>query len=159
MTTATDWTGRVGRTWAAEWQRTDRSFANLSPHLDAAIRSAAPAGPFHAIDIGCGAGATSLALAHARPDATVTGLDLSADLIRTARARAGDRGTVTFHHGDASRWPRNFHPPTSSSRATASCSSPIPSPPSPRSAPRPAPAPASSSPASAIAATMSGRPI
>lgn len=101
MTTATDWTGRVGRTWAAEWQRTDRSFANLSPHLDAAIHSAAPTGPFHAIDIGCGAGATSLALADARPDATVTGLDLSADLIRMARTRAGDRGTVTFHHGDA----------------------------------------------------------
>ncbi len=101
MTTATDWTGRVGRTWAAEWQRTDRSFANLSPHLDAAIHSAAPTGPFHAIDIGCGAGATSLALADARPDATVTGLDLSADLIRTARTRAGDCGAVTFHHGDA----------------------------------------------------------
>ncbi|MFG6281473.1 class I SAM-dependent methyltransferase [Sphingomonas sp. S6] len=101
MTSATDWTGRVGRTWAAEWQRTDRSFANLSPHLDAAIRTAAPAGPFHAIDIGCGAGATSLALADARPDATVTGLDLSADLIRTAHTRAGDRGTVTFHAGDA----------------------------------------------------------
>ena len=101
MTTAADWTGRVGRTWAAEWQRTDRSFANLSPHLDAAIRSAAPAGPFRAIDIGCGAGNTSLALADARPDATVTGLDLSADLIRMARTRAGDRGTVTFHHGDA----------------------------------------------------------
>ena len=42
MTSATDWTGRVGRTWAAEWQRTDRSFAKLSPHLDAAIRTAAP---------------------------------------------------------------------------------------------------------------------
>lgn len=101
MTTAADWTGRVGRTWAAEWPRTDRSFANLSPHLDAAIRSAAPACPFHAIDIGCGAGATSLALADARPDATITSLDLSADLIKTARTRAGDRNTVTFRHGDA----------------------------------------------------------
>lgn len=101
MTTATDWTGRVGRTWAAEWQRTDRSFADLSPRLDAAIRAAAPAGAFRAIDVGCGAGSTSLALAQARPDARVTGLDLSAELIAVAQTRATGRATMSFQAGDA----------------------------------------------------------
>lgn len=110
MTTATDWTGRVGRTWAAERQRTDRSFANLAPHLDAGIRAAAPAGPFCAIDIGCGAGATSLALADARPDATIAGLDLSAELIAAARTRAGDRHAVTFHHGDVTALAQQLPP-------------------------------------------------
>jgi len=37
MTSAGDWTGRVGHVWAAEWRRTDRSFADLARHLDAAI--------------------------------------------------------------------------------------------------------------------------
>lgn len=101
MTTATDWTGRVGRTWAAEWQRTDRSFANLSPRFDAAIRDAAPTGPFHAIDIGCGAGSTSLALAAARPDATITAIDLSPDLTAVARTRAAATPSVTVREGDA----------------------------------------------------------
>lgn len=110
MTTATDWTGRVGRTWAAEWQRTDRSFAGLSPHLDGAIRAAAPAGPFRAIDVGCGAGSTAFALADARPDARVAGLDLSAELIAAARARAADHATVTFHHGDAIALAQRFAP-------------------------------------------------
>jgi SAM-dependent methyltransferase len=75
-----------------------RQFVSASRRRDPQRR---PGRPFHAIDIGCGPGATSLALADARPDATVTGLDLSADLIRTARTRAGDCGAVTFHHGDA----------------------------------------------------------
>ncbi|WP_295561435.1 trans-aconitate 2-methyltransferase [uncultured Sphingomonas sp.] len=101
MTTASDWTGRVGRTWAAEWQRTDRCFANLSPRLDAAIRESAPTGPFRAIDIGCGAGSTSLALAAARPDATITAIDLSPDLIAVARTRAAGTASLTIREGDA----------------------------------------------------------
>ena len=110
MTTATDWTGHVGRTWATEWQRTDRAFANLSRHLDAAIREAAPVGPFHARDIGCGAGSTSLALAHARPDASIVGIDLSADLIAVARTRAIDHENLSFHEGDAVALATQFSP-------------------------------------------------
>ena len=87
MTAASDWTGSVGDIWAAEWRRTDRSFADLSRHLDAAILAAAPDGPFRALDIGCGAGCTSLALAEARPDATILGVDLSEGLVEVARNR------------------------------------------------------------------------
>ncbi|URW76578.1 methyltransferase domain-containing protein [Sphingomonas donggukensis] len=88
MTSSTDWTGAVGDVWAAEWRRTDRSLADLSRHLDVAILAAAPPHPFRAFDIGCGAGATSLALATARPDATIIGIDLSEALVEVARWRA-----------------------------------------------------------------------
>jgi SAM-dependent methyltransferase len=101
MTGAADWQGRVGETWAAEWQRTDRSFAGLTPHLDAAILAAAPAGPGRAVDIGCGAGSTTLAFAAARPDMAVTGVDLSPDLVAVARQRGGGTGAVRFVQGDA----------------------------------------------------------
>lgn len=101
MTRATDWTGPVGDVWSREWRRTDRSFAALAPHLDAAILAAAPAGGFAALDIGCGAGATSLALAAARADAGVTGVDLSAALVDVAAHRAAGRANVAFVAGDA----------------------------------------------------------
>ncbi|GAA0663663.1 SAM-dependent methyltransferase [Sphingomonas insulae] len=101
MTTANDWTGRVGQTWAAEWQRIERSFAALAPHLDAAIRTAASDAPIRVLDIGCGAGSTGLALAAARPHATITGVDLSTDLLAVARDRGAGHANLTFRQGDA----------------------------------------------------------
>ncbi|MBY8827282.1 class I SAM-dependent methyltransferase [Hephaestia mangrovi] len=99
MTEARDWTGRVGDVWAAEWQRTDRSFGDLAVRLDAAISAAAPdAG--RALDIGCGAGSTSLALARARPQLAVTGADLSPALLAVARQRAASLANLEFVEGD-----------------------------------------------------------
>jgi SAM-dependent methyltransferase len=105
MTEAREWAGCVGGTWAAEWQRTDRSFGDLAPHLDAAIRAALPAGASRALDIGCGAGATALALAAAFPSLHITGVDLSPELLTVARDRAsrGALPNVTFTLGDARR--------------------------------------------------------
>ncbi len=88
MTDTRDWAGQTGDAWAQEWRRTDRSFAALTPHLGAAILAAAPSAAFQALDIGCGAGQTAHALAAARPDAEVTGVDLSQPLIEAARARS-----------------------------------------------------------------------
>jgi len=99
MTDKSEWIGRVGAVWAEEWRRTDRAMAPLNNPLVAAVPASARA----ILDIGCGAGSTSLALAEARPEARVTGIDLSADLIAAARARAGDRN-VTFEVADASQW-------------------------------------------------------
>ena len=89
MTGASEWRTRVGDVWAAEWRRTDRSFAGVSLHLDAAIRAAAPDSGT-ALDLGCGAGSTALALAAARPDLAVHGVDLSPALVAVARARGLD---------------------------------------------------------------------
>lgn len=105
MTTAEEWVGRVGEAWAQEWRLTDRT----SAPLDAAIveRVAAVvedvARP-RLLDIGCGAGSTSLALAARLPDARITGVDLSEALVAAARERAEDNAKVNFVVGDIARW-------------------------------------------------------
>lgn len=100
MTSGYDWAGRVGDVWADEWRRTDLSFGDLSAHLNAAILAAAPRAGL-AVDIGCGAGGTSIALAAARPDLSVIGIDLSASLVATARERGAACPNLSFRHGDA----------------------------------------------------------
>ena len=102
MTLAYDWAGRVGDTWADEWRRTDLSFADLSPQLDAAILAAAPE-TGQAVDIGCGAGGTAIALAAARPGLSILGIDLSSNLVETAQGRASAYPNLRFDVGDASR--------------------------------------------------------
>jgi SAM-dependent methyltransferase len=99
MTEAHDWIGRVGGAWASEWRRTDRSFGDLARRLDAAILDLAPE-TGRALDIGCGAGATSLALAAARPRLNVTGVDLSPAQLTVARERAAGRINLDFVEGD-----------------------------------------------------------
>ncbi len=100
MTGTSDWQGWVGRTWADEWRRTDRSFAGLTPHLLAVI-AAIPGR--QVLDLGCGAGEISLAVAQARPDARVTGIDISSELVAVANQRATDIGAqrVRFANADA----------------------------------------------------------
>jgi SAM-dependent methyltransferase len=107
VTGAVDWQTRVGDVWAAEWRRTDRSFAELAPHLDAAILAAAPPGPAEVLDIGCGAGATSGALAVVRPDLAITGVDLSSALVAIARDRVP---TARFRVADVTQEPLDRAP-------------------------------------------------
>src|SRR5436190_19706911 len=100
MLAATEWQGKTGEAWAEEWRRTDRTLAPLN---DALVARALPVAGRRILDIGCGAGATSFALADALPQAEVTGLDLSAALVAAAQGRIGDRPNVRFVEGDASR--------------------------------------------------------
>lgn len=101
MAAAMDWTGPVGSIWAQEWARTDRSFADLSRYLDAAVLDQLPDHARRAVDIGAGAGATSIALAKARPDLQVTGLDISPDLLAIARERGAGLANLSFITGAA----------------------------------------------------------
>lgn len=96
---AEEWQGAVGSVWASEYARTDRSFQYLSAHLDRAIRDAAPP-TGTALDIGCGAGSTSFALAAARPDLDIVGLDVAADLVAAANQRASDYPNTRFAVAD-----------------------------------------------------------
>jgi SAM-dependent methyltransferase len=101
MTDANEWRGRVGEGWAAQWRRTDRSFGPLTEHLLKRSREFA----FGAVlDIGCGAGELSLALARGRPHVTVTGVDISPQLIEVARERGAQLGNVSFEVADAALW-------------------------------------------------------
>jgi SAM-dependent methyltransferase len=110
MTGASDWSGKVGDVWASEWRRTDRSFAALSDRLDAAILDMAPI-EGRAVDIGCGAGSTSIALAAARPGLMVTGVDLSTELVAVARERSAGLANLDFAIGDVAAGIDAFLPP------------------------------------------------
>ncbi|WP_339347928.1 class I SAM-dependent methyltransferase [uncultured Sphingomonas sp.] len=100
MTGAQDWRGRVGETWAAEYRRTERAFSAIAQALDLTVAQHAP-DKGRAVDIGCGAGSTAIALARARPDMTVTGIDLSVPLLSVAQSRAGGIPRLQFVAGDA----------------------------------------------------------
>lgn len=58
------------------------------------------------LDVGTGTGAIPVRLATTRPDLRITGVDLSAPMLRRARERARDAGArVTFRRGSALRLP------------------------------------------------------
>ncbi|MBW6525419.1 class I SAM-dependent methyltransferase [Sphingomonas sp. RHCKR7] len=102
MTSGAEWSARVGATWAAEWQRTERAFADIAGVLDPVIASVAPASG-RAADVGCGVGSTALTLAAARPGLRVTGIDLAAPLVAVARERAGTLASPTEDRADDDR--------------------------------------------------------
>jgi SAM-dependent methyltransferase len=73
------------------------------PDLDRRLRSAPPA---RVLDLGCGLGASSVALARAYPRAQVLGVDLDEASVAEARAQAAEEGVadrVTFVVGDAAQ--------------------------------------------------------
>lgn len=108
MTDRSEWQGRVGKTWATEWRRTDRSFTGLTDML----LGHASSRPFRrALDIGCGAGEVSLALARGHAGAEIVGIDISADLIAVARERSGYLGNVFFDQADAATWQLDGYAP------------------------------------------------
>lgn len=102
MTDKMEWQGQVGVSWARQWQRTDRSFAPLTERLVARILECADTRRI--ADIGCGAGELSIRISDARPDASVLGLDISADLVAVASERAEGRSNLHFAVADASIW-------------------------------------------------------
>jgi len=101
MTDASEWQGRVGANWAEQWRRTDRSFAPLTERLLQRSREFAFGS---ALDIGCGAGELSLALARGRPQCRVVGVDISPPLVATAQERGANLANVSFALGDAAAW-------------------------------------------------------
>ena len=95
-----DWNGQSGDRWVAHQARLD---ARLAVFGQAAIEAAAPVAGERVLDVGCGAGASSLDLA-ARVGAGghVLGVDISEPLIDRARALAPQDTPVQFQVADAS---------------------------------------------------------
>ena len=91
------WNGKAGETWVESQARIDTTLAPLSA---AAIRKAAPQVGERVIDIGCGCGTTTLALADS--GASVWGIDVSAPMLAHARTRIEDRTNIAFGQADAS---------------------------------------------------------
>lgn len=101
MTDRTEWEGRVGRKWAEEWPRTDRSFAPLTRRLLAELANERPR---QVLDIGCGAGELSFALARMHPSADIVGLDVCEPLVAAARERSAGLPNTAFEVADAANW-------------------------------------------------------
>ena len=95
------WNSRGGEVWVEQQQLLDRLFLPFERLLADEV---AAGGARNILDIGCGAGATTLAAARRlAPEGQCTGLDISAPLITAARRRAETEGLTNTHFiaGDA----------------------------------------------------------
>lgn len=96
------WNGQMGAQWAANEARTERG---LAPVLEALLAWAAPTPGMRVVDVGCGAGGTTLALSQAvGPGGRVTGLDVSAVILEAARARLAGTANTSVELADALTW-------------------------------------------------------
>jgi SAM-dependent methyltransferase len=94
------WNGAAGRAWVEAQQVLDRLFTPFEDLLVAAVRAASPRS---VLDVGCGTGSTTLAVARALDaDGRCLGIDLSEPMIALARARAArERIPAEFVCADA----------------------------------------------------------
>jgi SAM-dependent methyltransferase len=91
------WNDAAGQTWAEMQGPLDRQ---LEPLGLAGMAALAPKPGERILDIGCGAGATTVELAaRVQPGGAVTGFDISRPLLEVARARSAPPG-VAFVEGD-----------------------------------------------------------
>ena len=97
------WNEAAGPTWADLQAPLDRQLAPLGR---AAMAALGPRPGERILDIGCGAGETSLDLAAAvKPGGEVTGVDISRPLLEVARRRAAGLAGVEFVEADAQTYP------------------------------------------------------
>lgn len=93
------WNGPGGEAWARNADDQDRELQVLG---DAAMHALAAAPGESVLDVGCGPGPTTLALAErVGPTGRVVGVDVSAPLLALGRKRAAGRANVTFVEADA----------------------------------------------------------
>jgi SAM-dependent methyltransferase len=95
--TATDeqkarWNGAAGEVWVENRDLLDATFRPFETILCDAVRTA---GARSVLDVGCGTGSTTLAIARTvGPDGTVLGADISEPMIAAARERAAAEGSA-----------------------------------------------------------------
>jgi SAM-dependent methyltransferase len=95
------WNGPGGEGWLAAYQRIQRAIGDIG---EVGLAAAAPQHGEHVIDIGCGTGDTTAALARAVGlSGHVLGVDISETLITAARTHRLDN--ATFVVGDAATHP------------------------------------------------------
>jgi SAM-dependent methyltransferase len=97
------WNGPAADRWVNEQTEMD---AILRPYGAAALEAAKTAPGEAVLDVGCGCGDTTLALAErVGPSGRVLGLDVSAPMLARARERSAGLANVTCLEGDAARAP------------------------------------------------------
>lgn len=98
------WNGAAGRAWVELQVQLDNMLAPFERMLVDAVCERRPRS---VLDIGCGTGATTLAIARRLGvNATCTGVDISQPMVALARARAAQQALpVDFIEADAQTWP------------------------------------------------------
>lgn len=92
------WNGRAGQAWIDGQGTLDRMFQSFEGRLVQAVRAR---GAKSVLDVGCGTGGTSLAVAR-QTGAACLGLDISRPMIAVAKARAqAEGGNAHFLAADA----------------------------------------------------------
>ncbi|OIV36020.1 hypothetical protein BIV57_18540, partial [Mangrovactinospora gilvigrisea] len=94
------WNGITGNHFVRHRERFEGMFRRLTPHL---LRAADVRPDERVLDVGCGAGATTRALAAAAPRGGALGLDVSEPLLAEARRITAEQGpgNAGFALGDA----------------------------------------------------------
>ena len=97
------WNGPMGQGWAKQREKRDRDHAALTKAL---LEIAAPQPGEQVLDIGCGSGTTTLALAErVGAKGRVLGIDISAPMLAVARNRAAEHRNVELVEADATAYP------------------------------------------------------
>ena len=97
-----EWNGALGQRWVAMQREIERITV---PFGNAALSAAAPQAGERVIDVGCGCGATSIALARiVGKSGSVLGIDVSQPMLEVARTQGAlaGCGQLSFRDGDAS---------------------------------------------------------
>jgi ubiquinone/menaquinone biosynthesis C-methylase UbiE len=98
------WNGPAARAWIEAQASVDRMF---KPFEELLVDAVAAASPKMVLDVGCGTGGTTLAIARRLGDTgRCIGLDISEPMIAVARVRAeGEGSAAVFISGDAQVYP------------------------------------------------------
>ena len=90
-----DWAGEMGAKWLANLAQFE---GMIAPIGEALLKQADFKPGERVIDIGCGGGGTSIAIAQAvAPSGKVLGIDISPDLTKASTKRASDAGVGNIH--------------------------------------------------------------
>ena len=86
------WNGEAGQAWVEAQEQLDRLFKPIEDRLADAVRAGRAR---EVLDIGCGTGATTRAMARSMgPEGCCVGVDISGPMIAAARARAEREGVL-----------------------------------------------------------------
>jgi SAM-dependent methyltransferase len=89
--------GRIAEPYEAMWA------ARIAPYFEAGLDLLAPPGGGEGLDVACGPGDSTVALAERMAPGRVLGVDFAESMVERARSRFGDRPDVAFATGDAER--------------------------------------------------------